>query len=717
MIDPVIPLDDTVHQWAHAYADLGLRVLPIKPGEKRPPMSAWQDAATTDPATIDAWWTGLYRDHGIGIATGRSSAIFVLDVDVADGKTGDETLADLEAAYGPLPDTPTVITGSGGRHYYFHHPLDRTIRNDAGKRLGPGLDIRGEGGQVVAPPTVGRLQRYEWEVSPLEHPIAHAPGWLLALLEDPTPQPAPTPPPASVDDSDSIAALFNQRTTWADLLTADGWTLAATLADGEQRWTRPGKDTREGVSATTGHGGGDYLNVFTSSVPQLEQDRAYSRFGYEAAMRHGGNRSACARALRLAEPRTELDVPGLTTWTPAAPGETSTRLELAHLVDWQRFWDDDHSDEQWLAYPIVPTGRAIALYAPAKAGKSTITLAIAAAVATGRPVLGRRIHPQVDVLYLDYEMTQADLQQRLMELGYGPDDDLSRLHYALLPSLPPLDTVEGATAILDLCDATSAQFSVIDTFGRAVGGEEDHADTVRNFYRHTGLALKARGITYLRTDHSGKDVAKGMRGSSAKNDDVDLVWQLSRTDTDKGHGVRLRRTHSRVAWVPEEVKVLRTETDDGYDYVIDGDVRAHPDGTRQAMELLMDIGVTASTSQRDLVRALDGAGVKMPRRVQREALKMLKEADIDGLTLVPLVPAKCAEPAPATAPENGGAPAPKSGAVGAPKGDKGSQGGALAPSSGAPVDEYRAARASLIGDAAAHQRSATKPDDDYNPFS
>ncbi|MEI7651809.1 MAG: AAA family ATPase, partial [Verrucomicrobiota bacterium] len=151
------------------------------------------------------------------------------------------------------------------------------------------------------------------------------------------------------------------------------------------------------------------------------------------------------------------------------------------------FWTDDYSDEEWLAYPVVPKGRAIALYAPAKAGKSTVVLAIAAAVASGRKVLGARTAPPATVLYLDYEMTSADLQERLYELGYGPDADLSRLKYALLPSLPPMDTVEGARAILHLVEHYGADFVVFDTFGRAVEGEEDHADTVRAFYRHTGL--------------------------------------------------------------------------------------------------------------------------------------------------------------------------------------------------------------------------------------
>ena len=80
----------------------------------------------------------------IGIATGHASRIWVLDVDIADGKRGDETLAALEATHGPLPDTHEVVTGSGGRHLYFAWPDGIDIRNDQSGRLGPGLDIRGE---------------------------------------------------------------------------------------------------------------------------------------------------------------------------------------------------------------------------------------------------------------------------------------------------------------------------------------------------------------------------------------------------------------------------------------------------------------------------------------------------------------------------------------------------------------------------------------------
>ena len=181
-------------------------------------MGAWQKAATVDTAMIDKWWTELYRDHGVGIATGRASGIFVLDVDVAEDKAGDETLADLEARYGELPDTPTVETPSGGAHYYFKIPDGIEIRNDAGRRLGQGLDIRGEGGQVVAPPTARAVDAYEWVGETWRLEPADAPRWLIErIAELPKPE-TPDLPVAPVvrdlEDDDGPAQRYNQRTEW-----------------------------------------------------------------------------------------------------------------------------------------------------------------------------------------------------------------------------------------------------------------------------------------------------------------------------------------------------------------------------------------------------------------------------------------------------------------------------------------------------------------------
>ena len=720
---------------AHAldYAAHGLPVLPIKPGEKRPPMAGWQNHATTDEPTIENWFTGLYADHGVGIATGGT--IFALDIDVSDGKQGDESLADLELRHGRLPDTATVLTGSGGQHRYFTIPAGVTIRNNASTALGPGLDIRGEGGQCVAPPTIHPNGRaYEWDGGEIGE-IAPAPKWLIGLLTDKPKPDTPSATKPATSDSESVAARYNEQTTWAQLLSGDGWTLAMTMADGEQRWVRPGKEERDGISATVGHGGGGQMTVFSSSIPWLPEG-SYSRFGYYACRHHQGDRSAAASRLyeldmapvnALLESVPVADIThGVIADVPSVP--QVDRVELAHLVDWQRFWEDDHSDEDWLAEPLIPRGRAIALYAPAKAGKSTIVLAVAAAVATGRRVLGHHRATPVEVLYLDYEMTQSDLQQRLLELGYGPSDDMSRLHYALLPSMPPLDTVDGARALLELVDTTKAELVVVDTFGRAVEGDEDSADTVRAFYRHTGLTLKARNVTYLRTDHSGKDTSKGQRGSSAKNDDVDLVWRLTRTDTKAGEGVKLERTHSRVAWVPQELKINRVATDDGYDYLLDTDAQQYPNGTRQNADILKANGIDGTGSARkaeDIMAKIKGPDGKrlVGRNQTRDAFKMLKGSAEKRDILDEIVPSQArrrGENAGGAVPrqENGGAVGSESGAVGAVKGDKGSQSGAVDMQNGAVASESKWRGASDVVGAVRQdhiEEQEPEPDDDPNP--
>lgn len=288
--------------------------------------------------------------------------------------------------------------------------------------------------------------------------------------------------------------------------------------------------------------------------------------------------------------------------TPDEPVEDDELVTLAHIIRWDTFWDADHSTDDWVAWPFVPAGRAIALYAPAKAGKSSVILALVAAVATGRPIFGARPCEPTSVLYLDYEMTEADLEERLTELGYSAADDLSNLHYALLPSLPPLNTREGAQAVLALAVRYDAQIVVIDTFGRAVQGEENKPETVNEFYQHTGLALKAAGRAVLRADHSGKDLSKGQRGSSAKDGDVDVVWQLTRTDT----GVTVRRTHTRVSWVPETIYLERADTDGRIRWTVAHD--SYPDGTKAVAELLDTLDVPHTASSRTAQKALREAG-------------------------------------------------------------------------------------------------------------
>ncbi|BEQ14413.1 bifunctional DNA primase/polymerase [Desulfoferula mesophila] len=177
---------------ALAYARLGWKVLPvyssndpkcIKPG-KQAHIKKWQDDASSDPQQIEEWW-GQWPDANVGILTGAASGIFVLDVDMKPDKDGEASLAALEKKQGSLPPTVMAHTGSGGRHFFFKYPQRGEIGNSAG-RIGPGLDVRGDNGYVVAPPSdhiSGGVYAWDEDHHPDDMKPAEAPQWLLDKIK------------------------------------------------------------------------------------------------------------------------------------------------------------------------------------------------------------------------------------------------------------------------------------------------------------------------------------------------------------------------------------------------------------------------------------------------------------------------------------------------------------------------------------------------------
>jgi hypothetical protein len=142
---------------ALAYAAAGLPVFPCVPRGKRPAIPRGFLAATTNPETIRRYWR--LADRNIGIPTGSISGFWILDIDQPDGES---SLRALEAKHGPLPATVEAITGSGGRHLWFRYTC--AIQSTAA-RIAPGIDTRGDGGFVIAPPSIHESGRaYAWSV-------------------------------------------------------------------------------------------------------------------------------------------------------------------------------------------------------------------------------------------------------------------------------------------------------------------------------------------------------------------------------------------------------------------------------------------------------------------------------------------------------------------------------------------------------------------------
>jgi hypothetical protein len=234
-------------------------------------------------------------------------------------------------------------------------------------------------------------------------------------------------------------------------------------------------------------------------------------------------------------------------------------------------------------------------------------------------------------------MIESDLYERLEQFGYTEEDDLSHLHYALIPSLPPLNTPEGASAVLKLVELTKAEVVVIDTTGRAIDGEENSADSYREFARTTGLTLKRANIACIRTDHAGKDGGKkqGQRGSSAKNDDVDIVYRLDKSDD----GLTLKRTHTRISWVPETVNlVVEDITDQNGDSGLvnirlkQKEIKGWTQQEINAAKRLDDLGIPRNVGVNEAQKIAEARGIKLMRKsILGRAIQLRKLPSPDPL--------------------------------------------------------------------------------------
>lgn len=587
---------ETSLDWALAYAAVGIKVIPIKPNSKHPRIPKWQEVATTDNTQITDWFNGT--EQGIGLALGpqpNGDNLFAIDIDT-HGANGYDTLRELVEQHGPLPVTWTQHTGGGGQHLIYRAPADTDIRNQQalGNRLGDGIDIRGRGGQIVAAPSIHPEtgNQYQWKpgCEPWNIPVADAPEWIIDKLTAELHEPAVVETSLSFNEDDGFND-FNRSFNWYTELEQQGWTLSHARGN-ESYWVRPGKHARDGHSAILHEPDGP-LNVFTTEISNqmrtagtINRDGtvvSFSKFAFHAATHHNGDRSAAAKHINPIEDINLGDLVAAIQQTAVTP-KTPDNI----FINWNSFWDSDKNQADWLVEPVIAKGRGHSLYAKGGTGKSLFTLWLCLQAA-------RQGH---QIMYLDYEMTEDDLFDRLLEFGVEPGaEELNNIRYALIPALQPVDDPSGGQQIIELCLETETDLVIIDTFGRSTHGDENESKTVLDFYRHTASKLKQHGVTMLRIDHAGKDVTKGQRGTSAKNDDVDVVWRMTRANGE----TKLTCDKRRAGWIPEEIKY--TETRDPLNFHIEIDVKlaaltAVSSETTAAVKLLDQIGIDEKPGSR-----------------------------------------------------------------------------------------------------------------------
>jgi hypothetical protein len=220
--------------------------------------------AASDPEGIRNLWPQYRSANGVGISTGAPSGVWGLDVDVKDGHQGDETLHDLEREHGELPVTVEVLTPTGGTHLYFKY--DSRVHSSAGM-IGDGLDVRSDGGYLVAPGSRYTDER-EYMLDAEHHPsvvgVATAPEWLIDLVA------ASSPDRATILKPGELSGMI-------DRMKDDGWT-EMTTSYGRRRFARPPLKGEENPPGPDNERASLYppdegwpegrLTIFTTSLPK-----------------------------------------------------------------------------------------------------------------------------------------------------------------------------------------------------------------------------------------------------------------------------------------------------------------------------------------------------------------------------------------------------------------------------------------------------------------
>ncbi len=544
------------------YCDAGwLGVLPLPARQKKPVPSGYTGRDGEWPSYSDVYdWAEQTPDGNIALRLPPD--VIGIDVDHYDGKDGGGTLAALESLHGPLPDTwrtGSRADGVSGIRLY---------------RVPEGLRWPGDLGNGIE--VIQTRHRYA-VVWPSVHPNGGTYRWtgpdgITRASGVPSPADLALLPAEWVEALTSGAAEQRVNATSLDSAAVSAWLAGrgagepcrrmaraaqgyvAALASGRRSRHDSAMDAAMGIChlAAEGHDGAlaalavvrsAFLNAVVGDRTPEEAAAEWDRLQDGAV-----NIAAAGSAVTpdpCADPLTQLDGLIMPEDRPAALAVLAPALEAAPdlagaqgvvervlpVVDWADRWDRPIVQE-WIVEPILPARRLVALYSPPKMGKSLLMLEVAAAVASGREVLGTTPAPR-RVLYVDFENDiDADVIPRLKAMGYRAED-LGRLDYLSFPSMAALDTERGSLELMAALDTYRSEVVVVDTVSRAVEGLENENDTWLNFYRHTGLKLKQRGVSLVRLDHSGKDETKGQRGGSAKSGDVDAVWRLSTVVQDK----------------------------------------------------------------------------------------------------------------------------------------------------------------------------------------
>ncbi len=509
--------------------------------DKRPVTQHGFHDATRDPTEIRLQFSTPGAAM-IGVPTGQGAGFFVVDLDVKNGGQGLEWLA---ANQHRLPRTRTHKTRSGGQHLLFQWPEGRTVRNSA-SRIAPGVDVRGNGGYIIAPPSP------DYEIA--DHSaLADAPAWLLALIDPPAapraadaPRPSPAPRQSGDGTRYGLQALDNE--CQAILSAADG---------AKHDTLNRAAFSIGGLVAASELIEGPAFAALASALAGIRhrcEDFPAAQKTLGAAFRAGmaKPREAPPRLIRRvveeyaptrpeppplteapdhwgAEPEPDI---GLEPERVAAVVQ-STALPLIYFEDVKPALKAEDFVEG-----VFIRGAMSVVYGPSNCGKTFFMADLALHVALGLEWRGREVE-RLGVIYCALEGAYG-IANRVAAFALAGGLDGQRIPFAIIPvSLNLLDPNADTGRLIDAIKAAAERMEipvglvVMDTLSRAMaGGNENSPEDMGALVTNSARIQQATGAHVAWIHHSGKDQAQGARGHSLLRAATDTEIEISRADND-----------------------------------------------------------------------------------------------------------------------------------------------------------------------------------------
>lgn len=546
-------------KWAEIYAKRGWHVFPVAERSKLPACQHGFKDATTDTEQIAALWAGR-ENLNLGIATGEKSGFFVLDI---DGEKGEQSLKELCASNGELPQTLASTTGKG-RHYLFKHVPG--IKSNASK-IAPGIDTRSDGGYIVAPPSIHPNGSAYQFINPLED-IADAPDWLIKLLLADT---TAAKRPAQLGIVQAVAPRGRlQLSDWTPdqiekLLSHispdceyDQWVnIGMAVKDAGLPFAIWDSWSSRGVKyqrAEMAHKWNSFKGsgVTLGSLVYLAKQAGWkpdNRPDYISGMKKTGPAPAPEPAQAAEEwPQEDFDP---VTGEIILKTETQTQDVVSCKSQELNLVETPQAKPRTITYiaakdiqpaleandivkGVIGAGQLSVIYGESNCGKTFFATDLAFHIALGQTWRDCRTE-QGCVVYVALEGSHglrnriAAFRKDKMILGGFP--------FIVVPShINMLDAKGNIDEFIEVLAEIAEQYGkvslvVIDTLSRAfAGGDENTSQDMSAVIYHADRIRAATEAHVCFVHHSGKDKAKGARGHSSLRAAVDTEIEISRDD-------------------------------------------------------------------------------------------------------------------------------------------------------------------------------------------